>query len=250
MDRPALDALLEAVAGGEVAPAEAARRLARLPVVDLGYARIDTHRPLRTGLPEAIYARSKTPGQLREIARAMLGSSGGAVLATKAGPEHFEAVRDLAPEATFHEPAGLIVLRSAGGAPTGRVAVVTAGTSDLPVADEAAFAAEALGAKVERVADVGVAGVHRLLAVEDLLAGVDVVIVVAGMDGALPSAIAGLVGAPVVAVPTSVGYGASFGGLAALLTMLNSCAPGVAVANIDNGFGAAAIAARILGEPS
>jgi hypothetical protein len=246
MDRGALERLLDAVARGEVVPKDAAERLSRLPTADLEFATVDTHRELRTGLAEVIYAPGKTPDQVRAVARELLRAPGGPVLVTKASPAHFEAVRDLAPVARYHETGRVIVLRASAEAPLGTVAVVTAGTSDLPVADEAAVCAEALGAKVDRVTDVGIAGLHRLLAAEDRLRAADVVIVAAGMEGALPGAVAGLVEAPVIAVPTSVGYGASFGGLAPLLTMLNACAPGVAVVNIDNGFGAAALAARIL----
>lgn len=246
MDPRTLARLLEAVARGEVAPEEAAERLAHLPVADLGFARVDTHRELRTGLAEVVYAPGKTAAQIRGIARALLASAGGPVLVTKASASDFEAVRDLAPDAVFHETARTIVLRGGGGAPSGVVAVLTGGTSDLPIGEEAAVCAEALGAKVERVFDVGVAGLHRVLAAQDRLRGAEVLVVVAGMEGALPSLVAGLVSVPVIAVPTSVGYGASFGGLAALLAMLSSCAPGIAVVNIDNGFGAAALAARIL----
>jgi hypothetical protein len=197
-------------------------------------------------MPEVIYAAGKTARQLREVAASLLDRSVGPVIATKASHAAFDAVRDLTDEAEYHELSGTIVLRRERGAPIGRVAVVTAGTSDLAVAEEAAIVAEACGVKVERVSDVGVAGIHRVLGVAETLNANDVLIVVAGMEGALPSVVAGLVRVPVVAVPTSVGYGASFGGLAALLGMLNSCAPGVAVVNIDNGFGAAAFAIRLL----
>jgi hypothetical protein len=197
-------------------------------------------------MPEVIYAPGKTAEQMRTVARSLLERSAGPVIATKATRESFEAVRDLSAEAEFHEASGTIVLRREHGAPIGRVAVVTAGTSDLRTAEEAAVVAEACGAKVDRISDVGVAGIHRVLGVAETLNANDVLIVVAGMEGALPSVVAGLVKVPVVAVPTSVGYGASFGGLAALLGMLNSCAPGVAVVNIDNGFGAAAFAIRLL----
>jgi NCAIR mutase (PurE)-related protein len=246
VDRVTLDALLEAVAAGQVTPREAAERLERLPFVDLRYARVDTHRLLRTGLPEVIYAPGKTLQQIVGIARTLLASPGGPLLVTRASAEAFEALRPLAPEAAWHEAARTIVLRAERGAPIGTAGVVTAGTADLPVAEEAAVTLEASGVKVDRIADVGVAGLHRLLAVSDRLRGLDALVVVAGMDGVLPSVVGGMVPCPVVAVPTSVGYGASFGGLAALLTMLNSCAPGVAVVNIDNGFGAAAVVVRLL----
>lgn len=225
---------------------EAGERLAGLEVQNLPFARVDTHRDLRTGMPEVVYAPGKTPQQIRSVAIRLLAHSGSPVLITKASREVFDGVVDLSPVAEYREDARTIVLRAHREAPLGTVAVITAGTSDLPVAEEAAVTAEACGAKVERLADVGVAGLHRLLGAQDLLRTADVLIVVAGTEGALPSVIAGLTPIPVVAVPTSVGYGASFGGLAALLGMLNSCAPGVAVVNIDNGFGAAAFAIRLL----
>ena len=246
MDRASLDALLDAVAAGQVTSREAAERLERLPFTELPYAKVDTHRQLRTGLPEVVYAPGKTRAQIRGIARTLLGSPGGPLLITRAEPDIYDAVRDLAPEATYSELGRIVVLRAEIGAPIGSVGVVTAGTSDLPVAEEAALTLEAAGAKVDRIADVGVAGLHRILSVSDQIRSYDVLIVVAGMEGALPSLVGGMVACPVVAVPTSVGYGSSFGGLAALLAMLNSCAPGVAVVNIDNGFGAAALAVRML----
>jgi pyridinium-3,5-biscarboxylic acid mononucleotide synthase len=246
VDRASLDALLDAVAARQVTPREAAERLERLPFTDLRYAKVDTHRQLRTGLPEVIYAPGKTPEQIRGITRTLLASPGGPFLITRAGPDVFEAVREVAPEAAYSQLGRIVVLRSEHGAPIGSVGVVTAGTSDLPVAEEAAVTLEAASAKVDRIADVGVAGLHRLLSVSDQIRSHDALIVVAGMEGALPSLIGGMVSCPVIAVPTSIGYGSSFGGLAALLAMLNSCAPGVAVVNIDNGFGAAALAIRIL----
>jgi NCAIR mutase (PurE)-related protein len=247
VDAHSLQLLLDAVARGDVLPDEAAQRLAHLPFEDLTFARLDTHRELRTGLPEVIYCPGKTTEQIREIARAMLAHPGGALLATRADAAAFEAVRDLSESIRYDETGRVIVLRAAPEeAPLGNVTVVCAGTSDLPVAQEAITVAESIGAKCARITDVGVAGLHRTLAVQDELRAADVLIVVAGMEGALPSVVAGLVSAPVIAVPTSVGYGSSFGGLAALLAMLNSCAPGIAVTNIDNGFGAAVLASRIL----
>jgi len=246
VDRASLDALLEAVALGQVTAAEAAQRLERLPFVDLKYARVDTHRELRTGMPEVIYAPGKTTEQIRGIARALLAEPGGPLVVTRATAEVFSALRTIAPEATYSELGRTVVLRSDLGAPLGLVGVVTAGTSDLPVAEEASSTLEASSVKVERITDVGVAGLHRLLAESDRLRAADVLIVAAGMEGALPSLVGGMVACPVIAVPTSVGYGSSFGGLAALLAMLNSCAPGIAVMNIDNGFGAASHAIRIL----
>jgi len=246
VDAERLASLLDAVARGDVTPVEAGEYISRLPVSDLDFARIDTHRELRTGLPEVIYCPGKTPEQVRAIAAEMLAHPGGALVATRAEPAHFTAVHDLADGITYDDVGRTIVLRAAHGAPLGHIAVVTAGTADLPVAHEAIAVSEALGAKVSRIADIGVAGLHRTLAAQSELRAADVLIVVAGMEGALPSVIAGLVSSPLIAVPTSVGYGASFGGMAALLAMLNSCAPGIAVVNIDNGFGAAALAARIL----
>lgn len=246
MDKQHVEELLDAVARGDIAPSEASERLSRLPTMDLGFARVDTHRALRTGLPEVIFGPGKTAGQIRTIAAELLGMPGGPILVTKADRAAHEAVLDLAPEASFHEASGTIVLRASSAAPRGTTAVIAAGTSDLPVAEEAIVTAEACALKVDPVFDVGVAGVHRLLAIEDRLRAADVAIVIAGMDGALPGVVAGITSSPVVAVPTSVGYGASFQGLAALLTMLNACAPGVTVVNIDNGFGAAVVASRIL----
>jgi pyridinium-3,5-biscarboxylic acid mononucleotide synthase len=247
LDDPRLALLLGAVAAGVVTPSEVVERLGALPASpEQSFARLDHGRDARTGMPEVIYAPGKTREQIRTVARRLLEVGTAPVIATKASADAFNAVRDLSTEAEYHEASGTIVLRREHGAPIGRIALVTAGTSDLNVAEEAAVVAEACGAKVDRISDVGVAGIHRVLGVADMLNENDVLIVVAGMEGALPSVVAGLVRVPVVAVPTSVGYGASFGGLAALLGMLNSCAPGVAVVNIDNGFGAAAFAIRLL----
>jgi pyridinium-3,5-biscarboxylic acid mononucleotide synthase len=246
VDRATLETLMEAVALGQVTAEEATERIERLPFVDLRYAKVDTHRQLRTGLPEVVYAPGKTTEQILGIARTLLAEPGGPLLVTRASREVFDAVRRVAPEATYSELGRTIVLRADVGAPPGSVGVVTAGTSDLPVAEEAASTLEAASVKVDRIVDVGVAGLHRLLAVSERLRGADVLIVAAGMEGALPSLVGGMVSCPVIAVPTSVGYGSSFGGLAALLAMLNSCAPGIAVVNIDNGFGAAALAVRML----
>jgi NCAIR mutase (PurE)-related protein len=240
--------LLVEMRSGATSVDEALARLRRLPTEDLGFARLDTHRELRQGLPEAIYAAGKTPEQTVVIARRLLETTTGPVLATHVPPPTASALLEAFPNAHDHRTPRLVVVRSADGAAhkLGHVVVVCAGTSDLPVAEEAAVTADALGADVERIVDVGVAGLHRLLEVQDRLHEADVVIVVAGMEGALASLVGGLTSAPVVAVPTSVGYGASFDGLAALLTMLNSCAAGVAVFNIDNGFGAATFAIRML----
>lgn len=213
---------------------------------DLGFARLDIHRELRQGAAEAIYAEGKTATEVVDIAARLLDKTTSAVLATRCPPETAAGLLREFPSAEHHERARLVVLRKAPETGIGKVTVISAGTSDLPVADEAAATADALGAMVERVTDVGVAGVHRVLEVQDELHEADVLIVVAGMEGALASLVGGIASGPVVAVPTSVGYGASFEGLAALLAMLNSCAAGVVVTNIDNGFGAAMFAARIL----
>ena len=244
MDKAHLETLLASVADGTVSPSEAAEQLSRLPSSDLGFAKVDTHRALRTGLPEVIFGLGKTPEQIALIASELFRSPGGPILVTKTDRAAFNAVRKIAPEARL--TGTTIVVRTSAEAPRGTVAVVAAGTSDGPIALEATVTAEACALKVDSITDVGVAGVHRLLAVEERLRAADVVIVIAGMDGALPGVVAGLTPSPVIAVPTSIGYGASFQGLAALLTMLNACAPGVTVANIDNGFGAAVMASRIL----
>ena len=213
--------------------------------VDLGFARVDTDRLTRRGFPEVIFCAGKLPAQVLAISRALL-EQDGVVLGTRATREHFEAVSAEFPEARFHEAARcLTIIRKPMPPLAGAVAVVCAGTSDIPVADEAAVTLETFGATVDRISDIGVAGIHRLLAVRDRLEAANAVIVAAGMEGALPSAVAGLISKPVIAVPTSVGYGASFGGIAALLGMLNSCGSGVTVVNIDNGFGAAYAAANI-----
>lgn len=245
MTRESLFQLLESVQRGETSPEAAAGKLARLPYEDTGFAKIDHHRSLRLGLPEVIYAAGKSPAQVAEIF-ARMAEEGGSVIATRADEDAFEAVRSRVLSARYHAQARIIGLRAESSSPpTGHIAVVCAGTSDLPAAEEAAVTAEYLGLEVDRVIDVGVAGLHRILAQTDVLARARAVIVCAGMEGALPSVVGGLVAAPVIAVPTSVGYGASFGGIAALLGMLNSCSPNVCVVNIDNGFGAAYVAAMI-----
>jgi pyridinium-3,5-biscarboxylic acid mononucleotide synthase len=238
--------LLERVADGRMSVPEAQGRLAHLPFEDLGFARVDHHRSLRGAGPEVVYARSKTPEQVTAIAAALMRRDAAPVLVTKAEQSHAAAVLGDFPDAVWHERAGMIVLRKVASGPPGTVTVLCAGTSDLPVADEAVITVDAFGGLVDLIADVGVAGPHRLFAEIERLRRTDVLIVVAGMEGALPSLAAGLFGGPVLAVPTSVGYGAAFDGLAALLGMLNSCAVGVSVVNIDNGFGAGVIAARIL----
>jgi pyridinium-3,5-biscarboxylic acid mononucleotide synthase len=240
--------MLKRVRDGGLRPEEAMERLANLPYEDAGFAKIDHHRPLRLGLPEVIYAAGKTAEQVAEIFFRMA-AMGGDVLATRADAAAFAAVHAVVPAAQYHPLPRLIALRQTAPAENdtvGPLAVLCAGTSDLPVAEEAALTAEMMGSTVRRLFDVGVAGLHRLLANREVLREAEVVIVCAGMEGALPSVVGGLVGAPVIAVPTSVGYGAAFGGLAALLGMLNSCSPNVTVVNIDNGFGAAYVASMIL----
>ena len=242
-------AILSDFEGGVLDLQEAESRvldlLRRAPFEDLGFARVDHHRSVRQGCPEIVFGAGKTPAQTAAIAERIV-ANGDTLIVTRTGRDAFDAVRALVPDARFHSAARIITRRTAGE-PTGRgtILVVAAGTSDLPVAEEARVTAEALGNPVETVYDAGVAGMHRLLAERERLDAARVVIAVAGMEGALPSVVRGLVRAPVIAVPTSVGYGASFGGLTALLGMLNSCATGVAVVNIDNGLGAATMASVI-----
>jgi hypothetical protein len=246
VDERALAELLDRVAAGEVPVERALGDLRSLPYESILDANLDHHRELRTGQAEAVYAPGKTPEQVRDATAVLVGRTTGAVLATKASPEHFHAVLERVPPATYRPRSRLIVAKRAEGEAVGSLAVVCAGTTDLPVAEEAAEAADALGLAVRTIADVGVAGIHRVLDRATDIDACDVVVVAAGMEGALPSIVAGLTRRPVVAVPTSVGYGAAFDGLAALLAMLNSCAPGVSVVNIDNGFGAALVAHRIV----
>jgi NCAIR mutase (PurE)-related protein len=245
MDRLQIEALLIEVRSGATGVGEALERLRNLPFEDLGFAKVDHHRALRTGMPEVIFAESKTPAQVSAIF-ARMAKAGGNVLATRASREMYEAVLSAEPRAEFHEMARAITLKQTEAeAGKGTVGVVCAGTSDLPVAEEAVVTARLMGNTVELIADVGVAGIHRLLAQQHTLTSARVLIVCAGMEGALPTVVGGLVHAPVIAVPTSVGYGASLGGVAALLGMLNTCSPNVSVVNIDNGFGAACIASLI-----
>jgi NCAIR mutase (PurE)-related protein len=248
MDPNRLKELLESVRTGEVSPETAAARLATLPYEDLGFAKVDHHRALRRGFPEAVFGEGKTAEQTVAIVE-RIAARGQRVLVTRTTAEVHRQVSAVRPEARYHETARCITVETVPApALPGRLAVVVAGTSDLPVAEEAAVAAAFFGATVDRVCDVGVAGLHRLLDRAETIRQADVVVVVAGMEGALPSVVAGLVEVPVIAVPTSIGYGASFQGLAALLAMLNSCASGVGVVNIDNGFGAAHLACLILRE--
>ncbi len=246
MDNDTLKQLLRQVQAGQLSPDDALEKLRWQPVESVGdFARIDHHRALRQGMPEFVYAESKLPEQTAAIVAAMVERNGMA-LASRASEAHYNAIKAGQPHAVYHSMARLVTI---GGMPEqehGRALVVAAGTSDLPVAEEAAGVLRFLGNQTQTLFDVGVSGIHRLLAHADMLASADALIVVAGMEGALPTVIGGLVSAPVIAVPTSVGYGASFGGLAALLSMLNSCSTGLTVVNIDNGLGAAAAAHRIL----
>jgi NCAIR mutase (PurE)-related protein len=245
MNRSQIEALLNDVQSNRTSVPDALDRLKDLPFEDLGFAKLDHHRSLRTGMPEVIFAAGKTPDQVAQIFAHMT-KAGGNVLATRASRECFEAVSAAEQRATYHEAARAITLeQTKAPAGKGTVCVVCAGTSDLPVAEEAAITTRLMGNTTELIADVGVAGIHRLLAQKQSLQSARVLIVCAGMEGALPTVVAGLVQAPVLAVPTSVGYGASFGGVAALLGMLNTCSPNVCVVNIDNGFGAACIASLI-----
>ena len=249
MTRTELEQLFEDVRIGRTPAGEAAvlvqRALQSAPFEDLGFARIDTHRAVRQGFPEVVLGIGKTPPQIAMIAERIV-RRGHSLLVTRATADAHAAVRERVPDAVYHDVARTISLRQGRVDPgRGTVLVACAGTSDLPVAEEAAVTAELMGNTVDRLHDVGVAGLHRLLGEHGRLLAARVIIVVAGMEGALPSVLAGLVSVPVIAVPTSIGYGASFGGVAALLGMLNSCANGVSVVNIDNGFGAAATASLI-----
>ena len=245
MNRESLLRILQQVRTGKTSPEDAVAHLRHLPYENMGFARMDNHRALRQGYPEVVFCQGKTVDQVAAIAHRIL-ERHGTLLATRATPEMFDAVKADAPRAVYHPLSrAIVVKRPRPSAPTGRVLVMSAGTADIPVAEEAAVTAEVLGSRVETVYDVGVAGLHRVLDQRAALEAARVVIVAAGMDGVLPSVVGGLVDRPVVAVPTSVGYGASFHGVAALLTMLNACAAGVAVVNIDNGFGAGVLAHRI-----
>jgi len=252
MNQQELLKLLEAVQSGDLSPRAAIERLKHLPFEDLGFAKVDHHRALRQGFAEVVFAKGKTPAQVAKIAGAMLEKKDSQhnILVTRADAKTFAAVKrangKAARAAKFHETSGVITIeRNREITGKGLIAVVSAGTSDIPVAEEALLTARMMGNRVEPLYDVGVAGIHRLLEHREKLTEARVIICVAGMEGALPSVVGGLVAAPVIAVPTSVGYGASFGGVAALLGMLNSCASNVTVVNIDNGFGAACVASCI-----
>ena len=243
--RRMLDEVRTGAMDAETAAARIRDAFAAAPFEDLGFARVDTHRHIRQGFPEVILGLGKTPAQIAAVADRIV-ASGQSLLVTRASREAWDAVHAVVPDATYHEVARAITLKRGDITPgLETVLIACAGTSDLPVAEEAAVTAEVMGNTVDRLYDVGIAGLHRLLHEQDRLRRARVLIVVAGMEGALPSVIGGLVRVPVIAVPTSVGYGASYGGIAALLGMLNSCASGVAVVNIDNGFGAACLASRI-----
>ena len=244
MNREKVRELLEAVAAGALPPAQALARLRDLPTEDLGFARVDLHRGLRHGVPEAIFCQGKTPDQVVAIARRLAAAEEN-ILATRAAPEVIRALETSGLACRVHAEARIVVVNPRPVEGVGLIIVVSAGTADLPVAEEAAVTAEAMGNRVERLNDCGVAGLHRLVPHIARLNEANVIVVVAGMEGALPSVVGGLVDRPVLAVPTSVGYGASFGGVTALLAMLNSCAPGISVVNIDNGYGAAAQASQI-----
>ena len=240
--------LLQGIKDGSVEIDDAVKELSKLPYEDIGYAKLDHHRALRTGYPEVIFCSGKTNEQIKGIVERMMAHDNSNILGTRASREVYEAVREVAGDAAeYFDSARCVFVRRREVKPLNDkfIAVVSGGTSDMPVAEEACVTAEALGNHVRRIYDVGVAGIHRLLAQMDTLREANVLVAVAGMEGALASVVAGLVDKPVIAVPTSVGYGANFGGLAALLTMLNSCASGVSVVNIDNGFGAGFLASII-----
>ena len=244
MDQARLKKLLRDLRAGRVNVEAVVTRLQTLPFEDLGFASVDHHRALRQGFPEVIFCEGKTTRQIVDIARGLL-KRGGPLLATRADPDAGKALTKLDRRLVYHETARVVAPKAKPGKGDGEVLIATAGTADIPVAEEARVTAETMGSRVETLYDVGVAGLHRLLDRHGRLRRARVLVVVAGMDGVLPSVVGGLVERPVIAVPTSRGYGASFGGLAALLTMLNSCAAGVGVVNIDNGFGAGCLAHRI-----
>jgi hypothetical protein len=237
--------LLLKVKSGDVTPEDAVSRLKSLPFTDLGFAKVDHHRELRQGLAEVVLCEPKTLDQIEGITRALLENNTGNILLTRASPEVYEVARGLDGRAAYYPEARIVAIERERVEPFGLVCIVAAGTSDIPVAEESKVTASLTGSRVEAFYDVGVAGAHRLFAYRDSLEKASVVVVVAGMEGALASLVGGIVSCPVVAVPTSVGYGASFGGLAALLAMMNSCAAGVCVVNIDNGFGGGYLAGLI-----
>lgn len=245
VNRERIRKLLEEVRAGHLEVEEAADKMAHLPYEDINFARVDHHRDLRLGFPEVILGQGKTPEQISQIAQRILTNSSN-LLISRTNEEVFSVIREIAPDAEFHSQARMIsVVRDRTERGDGVIAIISAGTSDIPVAEEAAVTAAAMGNRVSRIYDVGVAGIHRLFGARQDFESARVIIVVAGMEGALPSVVGGMVSVPVIAVPTSVGYGASFDGLTALLAMLNSCASNVTVVNIDNGFGAGFVASLI-----
>lgn len=252
MNRESLQQLIQDLYEKKIEPQEAYERLKNLPYEDLGFAQVDHHRSLRNGMPEVIYCDGKTPDQILTLIHKM-DQTGTDILATRLSLELYQQIQSDLPSQALYNPEGrtLVLQRNPQQKKSGHILVLTAGTSDIPIAEEAVATANLLGSRVETAYDVGVAGIHRLLDKMDRLRAARVIIVVAGMDGALPSVVGGLVECPIIAVPSRIGYGASFEGLAALLTMLNSCSPGVSVVNIENGFGAGCLAHRInlLGEP-
>lgn len=245
MNEESLKNLLENVRDGSVDINDAVRELKKLPFEDLGFVKIDHHRNIRNGYPEVIYCQGKTVEQIKTIVSRLIERNNN-ILATRAEKEVYEGIKEITNDAVYNEAARVVVVKKREIIKSDKIiAVITAGTSDIPVAEEAAVTAETMGNRVQRIYDVGVAGIHRLLARADDIMKANVLIVIAGMEGALASVVGGMVDKPVIAVPTSVGYGANFGGLSALLTMLNSCASGVSVVNIDNGFGAGYLASMI-----
>lgn len=245
METESLRKLLEDVKNGRTKIEDALEELKKLPFEDLGFAKVDHHRNIRNGYPEVIYCQGKTIPQIKEIVKRLMVKNNN-IMATRAGRAVFEAITEVTDDAVYHEEACIVVVKVREVKLSEKIiAVITAGTSDIPVAEEAAVTAQTMGNRVERIYDVGVAGIHRLLANVDKIMQANVLVVAAGMEGALASVVGGLVDKPVIAVPTSVGYGANFGGLSALLTMLNSCASGIGVVNIDNGFGAGYLASMI-----
>lgn len=245
MDMEYLRELLNNVKNGSVSVDDALKDLKKLPFEDIGFAKIDHHRNIRNGFPEVIYSEGKTIEQIKEIVKKLIEKNNN-IMATRADKKVYEGIKEIIGDAVYYEAARIVVVKRREILKSKKtIAVVSAGTSDIPVAEEAAVTCEVMGNVVERVYDVGVAGIHRLFAKSDVIMKANVLVVVAGMEGALASVVSGLVDRPVIAVPTSVGYGASFRGLSALLTMLNSCATGIGVVNIDNGFGAGYLAALI-----
>ena len=244
MDKNKIKKLLEEVKKGNKSIKEALGVLENLPFIDIDFAKIDTHRELRMGAPEAIYCLSKTTKQIMQIIKKMRKDSN--IIATRVPKESMEEIKKAYPEAKIYPEANLAFIGKFPNKTIGKVVIITGGTSDIPVARESEITARSMGMEVETIFDVGVAGIHRVLSIRDKLKGADIAIVIAGMEGALPSVVAGLIDTPIIAVPTSVGYGASFNGIAPLLTMLNSCAPGITVVNIDSGYSAGFFAAAVI----